>query len=105
MPDFEMLANRVGKNARHLGKWAKRERVTCWRVYDRDIPELPITVDIYEGALVVNDYRHGAPEERDLSHLLPRLEARELPLAVLRLLGDLHRPALHDRHRALLAAR
>jgi 23S rRNA (cytosine1962-C5)-methyltransferase len=54
---FEMLANRVRKNVRHLGKWAKRERVTCWRVYDRDIPELPITVDIYDGALVLNDYR------------------------------------------------
>ena len=54
---FEMLANRVRKNARHLGKWARREGVTCWRVYDRDIPELPITVDSYEGALVVNDYR------------------------------------------------
>ncbi|MGE0397898.1 MAG: class I SAM-dependent methyltransferase [Kofleriaceae bacterium] len=55
---FEMLANRVRKNARHLGKWAKRENVTCWRVYDEDIPELPITVDTYEGALVINDYRH-----------------------------------------------
>lgn len=54
---MDMLANRVRKNARHLGKWAKRERVTCWRVYDRDIPELPITVDSYEGALVINDYR------------------------------------------------
>src|SRR5689334_9473414 len=53
-----MLANRVRKNARHLGKWAKREQVTCWRVYDRDIPEVPITVDTYEGALVINDYRH-----------------------------------------------
>lgn len=53
-----MLANRVRKNARHLGKWAKRENVTCWRVYDEDIPELPITVDTYEGALVINDYRH-----------------------------------------------
>jgi 23S rRNA G2069 N7-methylase RlmK/C1962 C5-methylase RlmI len=52
-----MLANRVRKNARHLGKWARRESVTCWRVYDRDIPELPLTVDSYEGALVINDYR------------------------------------------------
>jgi 23S rRNA (cytosine1962-C5)-methyltransferase len=52
-----MLANRVRKNARHLGKWAKREGVTCWRVYDRDIPEIPITIDSYEGALVINDYR------------------------------------------------
>ena len=54
---MDMLANRVRKNARHLGKWAKRERVTCWRIYDRDIPEIPITVDTYEGALVINDYR------------------------------------------------
>jgi 23S rRNA G2069 N7-methylase RlmK/C1962 C5-methylase RlmI len=62
MTDMAMLANRVRKNARHLGKWARREGVTCWRVYDRDIPELPITVDSYEGALVINDYRafeHG----------------------------------------------
>src|SRR5450432_3346721 len=52
-----MFANRVKKNARHLGKWAKRSGVTCYRIYDRDIPELPVTVDTYEGALVVNDYR------------------------------------------------
>ncbi|MGE0549399.1 MAG: class I SAM-dependent methyltransferase [Kofleriaceae bacterium] len=58
MSAAEMLANRVRKNARHLGKWAKREHVTCWRVYDRDIPEVPVTIDTYEGALVINDYRH-----------------------------------------------
>jgi 23S rRNA (guanine2445-N2)-methyltransferase / 23S rRNA (guanine2069-N7)-methyltransferase len=52
-----MLGNRVAKNARHLGKWARREAVTCYRLYDRDIPEIPITIDTYEGALVVNDYR------------------------------------------------
>lgn len=53
----EMFVNRVRKNARHLGKWAKRERVTCWRVYDRDIPEVPVTLDTYDGALVLNDFR------------------------------------------------
>ncbi len=53
----EMFVNRVRKNARHLGKWAKREGVTCWRVYDRDIPEVPVTLDTYDGALVLNDYR------------------------------------------------
>src|SRR5215470_9267491 len=57
MTDMAMLANRVRKNARHLGKWARREAVTCWRIYDRDIPEIPITIDSYEGALVINDYR------------------------------------------------
>jgi 23S rRNA G2069 N7-methylase RlmK/C1962 C5-methylase RlmI len=59
----EMFANRVRKNARHLGKWARREGVTCWRVYDRDIPEVPVTVDTYEGALVVNDYRHESADD------------------------------------------
>lgn len=55
--DTEMFANRVRKNARHLGKWARREHVTCWRVYDRDIPEVPVTLDTYEGSLVLNDFR------------------------------------------------
>ena len=53
----EMFANRVKKTARHLGKWAKREHISCWRVYDRDIPEVPVTLDTYDGALVLNDYR------------------------------------------------
>jgi 23S rRNA G2069 N7-methylase RlmK/C1962 C5-methylase RlmI len=53
----EMFANRVRKNARHLAKWARRASVTCWRVYDRDIPEVPVTLDTYDGALVLNDYR------------------------------------------------
>ena len=53
----EMFANRVRKNARHLAKWAKRDGITCWRVYDRDIPEVPVTLDTYDGALVLNDYR------------------------------------------------
>lgn len=62
---MDMLANRVRKNARHLAKWARREGVTCWRVYDRDIPEIPITVDTYEGALVINDYRAFERDDED----------------------------------------
>jgi 23S rRNA (cytosine1962-C5)-methyltransferase len=56
----------VKKNARHLGKWAKRENVSCYRVYDRDIPEVPVTLDTYDGSLVLNDYRH---EQDDASWL------------------------------------
>jgi 23S rRNA G2069 N7-methylase RlmK/C1962 C5-methylase RlmI len=56
-PLAEMFANRLRKNARHLAKWAKRSNVSCYRLYDRDIPELPVTLDTYEGALVINDYR------------------------------------------------
>jgi 23S rRNA G2069 N7-methylase RlmK/C1962 C5-methylase RlmI len=52
-----MLANRIARNARHLGKWARREAVTCWRVYDEDIPEIPLTIDRYDNALVIADLR------------------------------------------------
>lgn len=43
-----IFSNRLAKKYRLLRKWARRERVTCYRLYDRDIPEVPLTVDIYE---------------------------------------------------------
>ena len=46
-----MLINRVKKNARHRRKWARREGITCVRLYDQDIPELPLVIDDYEGKL------------------------------------------------------
>jgi len=49
----EMLRNRLVKNARHLRRWARREQVSCYRVYDRDIPEVPLVIDWYDGHLVV----------------------------------------------------
>ena len=50
----EMLVNRIRKNRRRLGPWLEAERVTCFRLYDRDIPELPLVVDWYEGRLHVS---------------------------------------------------
>ncbi|MEW6283421.1 MAG: class I SAM-dependent methyltransferase [Candidatus Eremiobacterota bacterium] len=47
-----MLADRLRKNLRHLQKWARRSQVSCFRVYDRDIPQHPVTVDTYEGRVV-----------------------------------------------------
>lgn len=46
-----MFANRIKKNVRHLRKWARREGVSCYRIYDKDIPEIPIVVDWYDGRL------------------------------------------------------
>lgn len=59
----EMLAGRLAKNRRHLGRWARREGVGCWRVYDRDIPDVPVTIDDYEGRLVIADCRHARVDE------------------------------------------
>lgn len=53
----DMLANRLRKRARHLRKWARRQGVGCYRVYDRDIPEIPLAIDCYEGRLHMARYR------------------------------------------------
>ena len=42
-----MFANRLAKRAQHLRKWAKRQNLTAYRIYDRDIPEIPLCVDYY----------------------------------------------------------
>ena len=43
----EALLNRLRKNARHWGKWARRNAIECYRVYDRDIPDFPLAIDRY----------------------------------------------------------
>ena len=42
-----MLENRLRKRHKHLRKWARRHDVSCYRLYDRDIPELPLAIDLY----------------------------------------------------------
>lgn len=43
-PDF---VNRLRKNLKHLGKWAKRSGVNNYRLYDADLPEYAVAVDVY----------------------------------------------------------
>ncbi len=46
---LEMLSNRLRKNAKHLAKWGRRRGISCYRLYERDIPEFPFVIDYYEG--------------------------------------------------------
>ncbi|MGD9939070.1 MAG: class I SAM-dependent methyltransferase [Clostridia bacterium] len=57
-----VLLNRLAKRDRHLGKLARREDTDCYRVYDRDIPEIPLSVDRYGDAAVV--YLYERPYEK-----------------------------------------
>ena len=43
----QAVANRIGKNRRHLRKWLERERVSCYRIYDADLPEYAAAIDVY----------------------------------------------------------
>ena len=45
------FANRLRSRARHLRRWPTKRGITCYRLYERDIPEAPLVVDRYEDAL------------------------------------------------------
>ncbi|AXQ28457.1 bifunctional 23S rRNA (guanine(2069)-N(7))-methyltransferase RlmK/23S rRNA (guanine(2445)-N(2))-methyltransferase RlmL [Solimonas sp. K1W22B-7] len=63
----EEYANRLQKNLKHLGKWAKRTGVSCYRVYDADLPDYAIAVDLYEAdeQLHVHVQEYTAPKTID----------------------------------------
>jgi 23S rRNA (guanine2445-N2)-methyltransferase / 23S rRNA (guanine2069-N7)-methyltransferase len=62
-PEVEGFKNRLHKNLRHLGKWTRREGVSCYRVYDADLPEYAVAVDLYEDAAHVQEYAPPATVE------------------------------------------
>lgn len=60
-----MLANRLAKNAARLRSWLGREQVSCYRLFDRDIPEIPLAIDVLGPSVVISDSRlrdQGTPE-------------------------------------------
>jgi 23S rRNA (guanine2445-N2)-methyltransferase / 23S rRNA (guanine2069-N7)-methyltransferase len=58
---------RLAKRFRHLAKWARRQGIEAFRVYDRDIPEIPLVIDWYAGWLHAAEYER--PHERsDVEH-------------------------------------
>lgn len=59
-----MFANRLEKQYKHLGKWARRTSVSCFRLYDKDIPEIPLAVDLYAEKETGTKHLHIALYER-----------------------------------------
>ncbi|MEI6658300.1 MAG: bifunctional 23S rRNA (guanine(2069)-N(7))-methyltransferase RlmK/23S rRNA (guanine(2445)-N(2))-methyltransferase RlmL [Planctomycetota bacterium] len=53
---------RLAKRFKHLAKWARRQGIEAFRVYDRDIPEIPLAIDWYAGWLHAAEY--DRPHER-----------------------------------------
>ena len=83
-PGAQMFANRLAKNQKRLGAWAAREGISCYRLYDADMPEYAFAVDRYatlapeETWLYVQEY--AAPREIDVEAVRRR---RAEALAVL----------------------
>lgn len=85
-PDFE---NRLKKNLAHLGKWARRSEVSNYRLYDNDLPEYAVAIDLYhtpELHAVVQEYAppktiEPAVAERRLRQALQVIQhVLELPM-------------------------
>jgi 23S rRNA (cytosine1962-C5)-methyltransferase len=63
---IQMFRNRLTKNIRHLSKLAKKQLVTCYRVYDHDLPEFPLVIERYENKICLAEYKrhHHLSEEQ-----------------------------------------
>jgi len=65
------FANRLRKTLKRLKPWLKREKVSCFRIYDRDLPEFALAVDRYGDWLHVQEY--AAPDSIDPNRARRRL--------------------------------
>ncbi|WP_117235478.1 bifunctional 23S rRNA (guanine(2069)-N(7))-methyltransferase RlmK/23S rRNA (guanine(2445)-N(2))-methyltransferase RlmL [Vibrio maerlii] len=61
-PDF---SNRLKKNIGKIGKWAKKENLDSYRIYDADLPEYNVAIDVYLDHIVIQEYAapKNIPEE------------------------------------------
>lgn len=66
------FANRLAKNKKNLKSWLKKEQIECYRIYDADIPEYNVAVDVYGDYLVIQEY--AAPKNIDEDKVTKRLQ-------------------------------
>lgn len=73
----QMFANRLQKNLKQLGKWARKEGIQCYRLYDADMPEYALAVDLYGDWVHVQEYAppRSIDPEKAQARLLDALAA------------------------------
>jgi len=66
-----MFRNRLTKVFRHLYKQARRQHVSCYRIYDHDLPEFPFCIELYGDHIYLAEYKrnHGMDDEAHESWL------------------------------------
>ena len=81
---LEMFHNRLQKLSRHIDKQARKRGISCYRLYDHDLPEFPFCIDRYAEKLYVAEYkrRHGMDEEAHAIWLASCLQQMAFSLAV-----------------------
>ena len=80
VPQSDQFAARLAKVAKLRAKWARREDVSCYRVYDADLPDYAVAIDLYEASvqsrgadaharwLVVQEYAAPKDIDPELAH-------------------------------------
>lgn len=59
MTELNAFINRLGKNLKHQLKWAKRQNIEAWRIYERDIPQFPFAIDVYGEHIHLQEFDTG----------------------------------------------
>ncbi|MEK7223539.1 MAG: bifunctional 23S rRNA (guanine(2069)-N(7))-methyltransferase RlmK/23S rRNA (guanine(2445)-N(2))-methyltransferase RlmL [Pseudomonadota bacterium] len=71
----EMFANRLRKDLQHFGRWARRQEISCYRLYDADLHEYNLAVDVYESdRRYVHVQEYEAPDTIDPDKARQRLQ-------------------------------
>jgi 23S rRNA (guanine2445-N2)-methyltransferase / 23S rRNA (guanine2069-N7)-methyltransferase len=71
----EMFANRLRKDLQHFGRWARRQEISCYRLYDADLHEYNLAVDVYESdRRYVHVQEYEAPDTIDPDKARLRLQ-------------------------------
>lgn len=90
----DQFAARLAKVARLRAKWARREGVTCYRIYDADLPDYAVSIDLFEESAEaardvacrwVQMYEYAAP--RDVDAALARRRLLDVLALAPRILG------------------
>ncbi|ENX48206.1 ribosomal RNA large subunit methyltransferase L [Acinetobacter sp. NIPH 542] len=95
MEEAQDFANRLQKNMTALKKWATKENVYCLRLYDADLPDFNVAVDLYGDRLHVQEY--APPKTIDPEKAKKRFN---LALAAIRAVTGLNRDAIFIKTRA-----
>lgn len=73
----QMFANRLKKNMKQLSRWRRKEGITCYRLYDADMSEYAVAVDVYEdvfGKIRAHVQEYAPPPELDRVKTAGRLK-------------------------------
>ncbi len=91
----DLFASRLKKRSRHLRRWPSKRGITCFRLYEKDIPEIPLVVDIYRskesGQTHLHIVEYERPHQRDVGEhaawqdLMCRTAAKTLEVDISRI--------------------